>query len=138
MPNSRFIVSLLDASGMNTCFERLLCDGPQTSEADLKCPEKKEEEMFPAGIEPATLPVWRARDNHYTMETPCRNPAVFAYTNIQVPSPETRLSSGPMAQWITRLTTDQKIAGSNPARIGNNLFLWYYKYYTLKKKRGMP
>ena len=41
MPNSRFIVSLLDASGMNTCFERLLCDGPQTSEAHLKCPEKK-------------------------------------------------------------------------------------------------
>jgi hypothetical protein len=25
---------------------------------------------------------------------------------------------GPVAQWITRLTTDQKIAGSNPARIG--------------------
>ncbi len=24
-----------------------------------------------------------------------------------------------MAQWITRLTTDQKIAGSNPARIDN-------------------
>ena len=25
--------------------------------------------------------------------------------------------SGPVAQWITRLTTDQKIAGSNPAWI---------------------
>ena len=24
---------------------------------------------------------------------------------------------GPVAQWITRLTTDQKIAGSNPAGI---------------------
>ena len=25
--------------------------------------------------------------------------------------------TGPVAQWITRLTTDQKIAGSNPAGI---------------------
>ena len=25
--------------------------------------------MFPAGIEPATLSVWRTRDNHYTKET---------------------------------------------------------------------
>ena len=25
--------------------------------------------MFPAGIEPATLRVWGARDNHYTTET---------------------------------------------------------------------
>ena len=32
-------------------------------------------------------------------------------------------SIGPVAQWITRLTTDQKIAGSNPARIGP--FLWF-------------
>ena len=31
----------------------------------------KEEKLFPAGIEPATLPVWRARDNHYTKETSC-------------------------------------------------------------------
>ena len=41
MPNSPYIVSFFDASGMNSCFERLLCDGPQTSEADLKCPEKE-------------------------------------------------------------------------------------------------
>ena len=27
-----------------------------------------------------------------------------------------RLASGPVAQWITRLTTDQKIPGSNPGR----------------------
>ncbi len=26
-------------------------------------------QMFPAGIEPATSPVWRVRDNHYTKET---------------------------------------------------------------------
>ncbi len=25
--------------------------------------------LFPAGIEPATSPVWRVRDNHYTKET---------------------------------------------------------------------
>jgi hypothetical protein len=28
---------------------------------------------------------------------------------------------GPVAQWTTRLTTNQKIAGSSPARIGNFL-----------------
>ena len=27
--------------------------------------------------------------------------------------------AGPVAQWITRLTTDQKIPGSNPGRFGN-------------------
>lgn len=31
-----------------------------------------------------------------------------------------------MAQWITRLTTDQKIAGSNPARIEENIFVPYF------------
>ena len=35
-----------------------------------------------------------------------------------------RLAQGGLvAQWITRLTTDQKIAGSNPAEIGNFLNL---------------
>ena len=29
------------------------------------------------------------------------------------------LTAGPVAQWITRLTTDQKIPGSNPGRFGN-------------------
>lgn len=29
---------------------------------------------------------------------------------------------GPVAQWITRLTTDQKIPGSNPGRVGNIFF----------------
>ena len=29
---------------------------------------------------------------------------------------------GLVAQWITRLTTDQKIAGSNPAWIENSFF----------------
>ena len=28
------------------------------------------------------------------------------------------LIAGPVAQWITRLTTDQKIPGSNPGRFG--------------------
>ena len=30
---------------------------------------------------------------------------------------------GPVAQRITRLTTDQKIPGSNPGRVGNFFFL---------------
>ena len=29
-----------------------------------------------------------------------------------------KITSGPVAQWITRLTTDQKIPGSNPGRFG--------------------
>ena len=32
------------------------------------------------------------------------------------------IRSGPVAQRITRLTTDQKIAGSNPAAIERNIF----------------
>ena len=28
-----------------------------------------------------------------------------------------QLLSGPVAQWITRLTTDQKIPGSNPGKV---------------------
>ena len=27
------------------------------------------------------------------------------------------LAAGPVAQWITRLTTDQKIPGSNPGKV---------------------
>ncbi len=36
-------------------------------------------------------------------------------------------TTGPVAQWTTRLTTNQKIAGSSPARIGNQFVLdnWY-------------
>ena len=34
------------------------------------------------------------------------------------------LIAGPVAQWITRLTTDQKIPGSNPGRFGNFSGLW--------------
>ena len=29
------------------------------------------------------------------------------------------IEAGPVAQWITRLTTDQKIPGSNPGRFGS-------------------
>ena len=32
-----------------------------------------------------------------------------------------KFTSGPVAQWITRLTTDQKIPGSNPGRFGSFL-----------------
>ena len=31
--------------------------------------QTKRNALFPAGIEPATSPVWRVRDNHYTKET---------------------------------------------------------------------
>ena len=36
-----------------------------------------------------------------------------------------------MAQWITRLTTDQKIPGSNPGKIGKvllDLNICFYQY----------
>ena len=32
--------------------------------------------------------------------------------------------TGPVAQWITRLTTDQKIPGSNPGRFDSFWMLW--------------
>ena len=41
------------------------------------------------------------------------------------------LIAGPVAQWITRLTTDQKIPGSNPGRFGNfsrNITAFMYTY----------
>ena len=35
------------------------------------------------------------------------------------------LAMGLVAQWITRLTTDQKIPGSNPGKLGNILRIDY-------------
>jgi hypothetical protein len=45
---------------------------------------------------------------------------------------------GPVAQWTTRLTTNQKIAGSSPARIGN-IFPWHEGIRGLRKweRHGM-
>ena len=37
--------------------------------------------MFPAGIEPATLRVWGARDNHYTTETLMSGTLLFKNQN---------------------------------------------------------
>ena len=77
--------------------------------------------MFPAGIEPATSPVWRVRDNHYTKETvideveiPGKIETIFLYVDQRN---TLKRQLGLVAQRITRLTTDQKIAGSNPAEI---------------------
>jgi hypothetical protein len=83
--------------------------------------EAKINHMFPAGIEPATSPVWRVRDNHYTKETvhdeveiPGKIETIFLYVDQR----NTLIRQlGLVAQRITRLTTDQKIAGSNPAEI---------------------
>ena len=36
---------------------------------------------------------------------------------VDISQVKLRFSTGLVAQWITRLTTDQKIAGSNPAEI---------------------
>ena len=43
--------------------------------------------------------------------------------------------NGPMAQWITRLTTDQKIAGSNPAGIVNIFFSFISRKCILEKMK---
>ena len=69
--------------------------------------------LFPAGFEPATLRVWGARDNHYTTETRFKE-------GVWSLRPLVNVDQGPVAQRITRLTTDQKIAGSNPAWIEIN------------------
>ena len=83
--------------------------------------------MFPAGIEPATSPVWRVRDNHYTKETvhdeveiPGKIETIFLYVDQRN---TLKRQLGLVAQRITRLTTDQKIAGSNPAEIDNFFLL---------------
>ena len=87
---------------------------------------KKEEEktdcLVPAGIEPATLSVWRTRDNHYTKEPAEQGGNCFVETFLQYKNIgcvcHHSYNRGLVAQRITRLTTDQKIAGSNPAEIG--------------------
>ena len=40
---------------------------------------------------------------------------------------EPSIVTGPVAQWITRLTTDQKIPGSNPGRFGTFLLAYTYR-----------
>ena len=35
---------------------------------------KKSNNVFPAGVEPATVRVWGGRDNHYTTETTYQQP----------------------------------------------------------------
>ena len=77
--------------------------------------------VVPAGIEPATLSVWRTRDNHYTKEPAEQGGNCFVETFLQYKNIgcvcHHRYNRGLVAQRITRLTTDQKIAGSNPAEI---------------------
>ena len=78
--------------------------------------------MFPAGIEPATLSVWRTRDNHYTKEpfyvyTANLDQNSYWFMHCLIRKSFAMLRHGLVAQRITRLTTDQKIAGSNPAGI---------------------
>ena len=96
--------------------------------------------MFPAGFEPATLRVWGARDNHYTTETTLTGSDGFKSCSgsgeyFMGLSIGTSLTSGLVAQWITRLTTDQKIAGSNPAEIE---ILFFFIKVTNIQKRNVP
>ena len=79
--------------------------------------------LFPAGFEPATLRVWSARDSHYTTET----------WDVVGIIEKGRVIQGPVAQRITRLTTDQKIAGSNPAWVEVAVFVKVKKEKFLKK-----
>ena len=69
----------------------------------------KKKSLFPAGLEPATLCVWSTRDNHYTTETSLIHTTYSQRLSLS--------NHGPVAQWITRLPTEQKIAGSSPAWI---------------------
>ena len=45
-------------------------------------------------------------------------------------------SQGLVAQWITRLTTDQKIPGSNPGKVG--FFKSFFTFILTKKKKLWP
>ena len=45
---------------------------------------------------------------------------------------------GLVAQRITRLTTDQKIAGSNPAEIEQTHFVLLYKYIPCHTNNNQP
>ena len=46
----------------------------------------------------------------------------YIYPLIKTGSGEKTHSQGLVAQWITRLTTDQKIPGSNPGKVDLHLF----------------
>ena len=43
--------------------------------------------------------------------------------------------SGPVAQWITRLTTDQKIPGSNPGKVAFFFFFLNPNWPEREKKK---
>ena len=45
-------------------------------------------------------------------------------------------NQGLVAQWITRLTTDQKIPGSNPGKVG--FFKSFFTIILVKKKKLWP
>ncbi len=49
-----------------------------------------------------------------------------------------KILTGPVAQWTTRLTTNQKIAGSSPARIGNRTFFSLFQHQILAKVYTVP
>ena len=95
--------------------------------------------LFPAGIEPATSPVWRVRDNHYTKETLGNQadlPGKIGKNKERLLFGKCpALQLGLVAQRITRLTTDQKIAGSNPAEIENFYSVFFFFWILIGTKK---
>ena len=52
-------------------------------------------------------------------------------------SGEKTRSQGLVAQWITRLTTDQKIPGSNPGKV-EFFFISFFTFIPAQKKKIWP
>ena len=63
---------------------------------------------------PTTPPAYCQSKANRQNRFPARTNALVELGNARA----TLNSRGPVAQWITRLTTDQKIPGSNPGRFG--------------------
>merc|ERR1712240_546756 len=58
----------------------------------------------------------------------------YIYPLIKTGSGEKTHSQGLVAQWITRLTTDQKIPGSNPGKV-EFFFIFFFFFSRPKKKK---
>ncbi len=84
--------------GSNPLFLALACISSQLTQLHVNCPENRRQFLLNIFL----VQCW------ITFDT-CTYKSLISH----------RCVYGPVAQWITRLTTDQKIPGSNPGRLGS-------------------